>query len=484
MARRLHKTLVDYLVIAISPAMIMAMVGSLVFFLIEVFYQGNYHGRLQYIVALFVVGAVLIGRISIEDGRERAALFAVPLGIAALMAIQKFVEFQGEMLGRVSFLINCALLGIVWWSADKLTWDCTLIDESEEDSGEGLLESAGLERSGKASQALLQAEGQVSDETPIASAGPEVTQSFWRSRWERFAERRRRPHAPGVWVIYFSLAALPLFGIGQMFVSSGDSSTRQYAFQLLVVYTASGLGLLMTTSFLGLRRYLRQRGEEMPIGMISLWLTIGSVLLVGVMIAAMLVPRPNAEYAVSELPFRVGSPDQTSSRHGMGRDGVDDKQPWARSEKRGDVPDESAAQAKSGDMSGDKPGSDSASLRRKKVRQPRPTARKRGKRRRVSDRKQKAMRRKPPTRRRGNRRRTNDRKQKAMRRNRRSSRQSRNVLTKPPKQKAGWKAIDHRSLARRRVVRRRTRFSRCTFRWTPAHCWSILPNGCSMASSG
>ena len=77
MARRLHKTLVDYLVIAISPALIIAMVGSLVFFLFEVFYQGNFHGRLQYIFALFVIGTVLIGRISIEEGRERAALFAI-----------------------------------------------------------------------------------------------------------------------------------------------------------------------------------------------------------------------------------------------------------------------------------------------------------------------------------------------------------------------------------------------------------------------
>ena len=37
---------------------------------------------------------------------------------------------------------------------------------------------------------------------------------------------------------------------------------RRWAFQLLCVYVASGLGLLLTTSFLGLRRYLRRRGVE------------------------------------------------------------------------------------------------------------------------------------------------------------------------------------------------------------------------------
>ena len=60
-------------------------------------------------------------------------------------------------------------------------------------------------------------------------------------------ERRRRPHAPGVWVVYFSLAALPLFGIGQVFLPAGSLAARQYAFCLLCTYTASGLGLLLAT---------------------------------------------------------------------------------------------------------------------------------------------------------------------------------------------------------------------------------------------
>ena len=44
MAKRLHKTLLDYLVIAISPAMIIVLIDSLVLFLIEVFYRGNLRG--------------------------------------------------------------------------------------------------------------------------------------------------------------------------------------------------------------------------------------------------------------------------------------------------------------------------------------------------------------------------------------------------------------------------------------------------------
>src|ERR1700752_3016296 len=70
MAKRLHMTSVDYLAIAISPALIMALVGSLVFFLIEVLYVGDWVGRLNYAFGLFVFATVLIGRISIEMGAE------------------------------------------------------------------------------------------------------------------------------------------------------------------------------------------------------------------------------------------------------------------------------------------------------------------------------------------------------------------------------------------------------------------------------
>ena len=351
MARRLKKTLLDYLVIAISPALITMMVGSLVLFLIQVFYQGNYQGRLQYIFALFVMAAVLIARISIESGRERALLFAIPLGIVTLLAINRFVQFQGGMLQSLTFFINLGLIAIVWWSSDKLTWDCTLIDEDQEDSGEGLLEAVGMDRSGKAA---LEQEVAPLPEVPEATTSRDKPPGWW----QRFIDRRRRPHAPGVWVIYFSLAALPLFGIGQLFIPAGDLTARQDAFNLLCIYTGSGLGLLLATSFLGLRRYLRQRRQEMPLSIVNLWLTIGGLMIAGVMLAAMLLPRPNAEYAISEPLFRIGSPDQQSSQYGAGRDGVNENQPSAQSEEREAEQSGSTSSKRQGKTTSDKADQD------------------------------------------------------------------------------------------------------------------------------
>jgi hypothetical protein len=301
MARRPQQTAYDYVVVALSPALIMTLVGSLVFFLITVFYQGAFPARLHWVMACFVFAAVLIGRISIEQGLERAMPFGAALAIAVGIAANRFVEYQGSWIDHFGWLINWTLIGVIWWCAHKLTWDCTVIDDSQDASGEGLMQIAGLERPTSTQEEMAttappeDVEGTTSREVPDG----------W---WQRYVDKQHRPHAPGVWVVYFSLAALPLFGIGQWFIPESDTATRRYIFWLLCVYVASGLGLLLTTSFLGLRRYLRQRHIEMPAVMSNLWLGTGAVIVFALLIVAALLPRPSAEYSVSQLPFSVTSP--------------------------------------------------------------------------------------------------------------------------------------------------------------------------------
>ncbi len=278
-------------------------------------------------------------------------------------------NFEGA-LASFSFFINCGLIALVWWSANKLTWDCTLIDEREEDSGEGLLETVGLD---KPDHAAIQREITPPPRTLgrqlhcRAKASKRVAvqlppqQNPGRSRRPRrgatcrpvggiglsSAAAGHMPPAFGSSI--FRWPALPLFGLGQLFIPNNDTAARQYAFQLLFVYTASGLGLLLSTSFLGLRRYLRQRRQEMPLRMVNLWLGIGVALIAGVMFAAMLLPRPNAEYAISDVPFHVGSPRQHSSPHGMGSEGVKEERPDARLEPRNDANPDAPQSDKSGD---------------------------------------------------------------------------------------------------------------------------------------
>lgn len=354
MAKRLHMTTADYVAIAISPALIMALVGSLVFFLIEVLYEGEYQARLTYVFALFVFAAVLVARISIEDGRERGALFALPLGLATFVVLSKFVEHDSAFSG----LINIVLIAVVWWCADKLTWDCTLIDDDQDASGEGLLQRVGIDETpGNPSPARGGTENELQAERD--------RQRPW---WRRLFLPQKGPHTPGVWVVYFSLAALPLFGIGQLWIPSADVGRRQYAFSLLFIYVGAGLALLVTTSFLGLRRYLRQRHVEMPPPMAANWVTIGAVLIALVMFIALLIPRPAAEHAISQPPWKFHSPnDLATSRHAVGNDGTE-QQPGAANVVPGDEESERTVESPQGQSPGEqgdgggekKPGESSA----------------------------------------------------------------------------------------------------------------------------
>ena len=308
-----RQTEIDYAVIAINPALIMLLVGSLVYFLLALFYNGSFDLRLNFILGAFVFSIVLIARISIEESWQRATVFALALSGAVLMAVLRFIP------DAVS--ITMALLAVVWWSANRLTYDCTVVDDSEDASNKGLMQN--LETTNEQSQpdqATLDGVTNTAEETQ--------TKTHWLAE---LINPTSTHHAPGMWVVYFSLAALPIFGLGQAFVTTSVPADRFYLFCLLFVYVASALLLLVSTSFLGLRRYLRQRGIEMPLAMTGTWLGAGAVIVLLVLLVCSVVPRPNAEYQLAQLPqFGDGKKQQQSNQHSVGKEGTDDKNPDAR----------------------------------------------------------------------------------------------------------------------------------------------------------
>lgn len=317
--RRTPATLADYLVVAICPTLIGLLVGSLMWFLVEVFYQGEDKFRIFWVMSFFVLGVVSLARLSMEQGWGRASLFVLPLaGAVALLTPP----------------VTWPLLVLVWWAAHQLTWDSTLMDDAQDASGRGLLDQltiavqeASLERlpaSGNAARA-------APPDPPSASLAPQLDLDSTTAAapsplawWNRLLEADRRPHAPGVWVVYFSLAALPLFGIGGWFVT--EPVARARVFGLLVIYVASGLGLLLATSFLGLRRYLRQRQLQMPFEMTSTWIVVGSVMICSMLLVAWLLPRPRAEQSLSQAPFVITAAARKATRIAFGKRGIEDDQ--------------------------------------------------------------------------------------------------------------------------------------------------------------
>src|SRR6516225_782205 len=126
------KTLADYVAIAISPVLIMALVGSLVFFLVAVLYVGEYASRLRWILFFFVFGAILISRMTMQgETADRAGIYGFVLGLLVWVALILYVDWGNSgVLAPFGWLLDIGLIAVVWWSAHRLTWDCTLIDDN------------------------------------------------------------------------------------------------------------------------------------------------------------------------------------------------------------------------------------------------------------------------------------------------------------------------------------------------------------------
>ncbi len=369
MASRPPVTTADYMVVALSPTLIFFLVGSLCYYLVEVFYQGQYEYRLLFVMGMFVMGIVALSRLAMEEGWAYAFLYAAGLALVVAIALATFIQIRGP-LAPFGFFINLGLMALIWWSAYKLVWDCTLMDEDQDSSGEGLLQSIGLDRmNGETSAPAARQDVAASDEFAPASSTdvepteidntPEARLYDW---FQKLLQPDRRPHAPGKWVIYFSLAALPLFGLGQWFIPVANLGSRRFAFWMMAIYVASALLLLLNTSFLGLRRYLRQRRLEMPLDMAATWLTVGTVMVAALLLLVYVLPSPSPEYSLSQLDiFKSRNYDASNyspgGPEGSNKGESQQKSDGENAENQGGTKSEDKG---GGDQKGDKSGQNDA----------------------------------------------------------------------------------------------------------------------------
>lgn len=320
-----QKTFADYVAILIAPLLIMAMVGSLVFFLLEAFVGDSLNSqigtRLRWVMFWFVIASVLVGRIAVQQGSAYAGIYAFGLAGATGLWITKFFGFA---------LIPIAILALIWWATHKLTWDVTLIDEDADASGEGLLQAAGVD-------SPTPDDGFGSDET---SAEADDRVLWWKRVFLNASERKSKAHSPGLWIIWISLFALPVFGFGQLAVGEESSAERLFTFKLLLIYISAALGLLLCASFLGLRRYLRQRFLKMPANVTRSWISLGLGMMMATMLACLLLPRPDATMSLPRLIDKVSDAAQRASDFAFLKDGgVEDENGRRIGEGDSDDPD-------------------------------------------------------------------------------------------------------------------------------------------------
>jgi len=282
---KLKPTSLDYALAALSPGLIILMIGSLVCFLLCTLYQGEFPARLMWILGLFTFASVLISRIAIEQSRAQSLVYLGLLGGATLFVAPQFFVVDGPM-ASFSLPILVTLLTLIAFLADRITMDATSVDDASESNGEGLLQSLGLLKR--------------------ANANP---------------KQGKRKHNPGVWILYFALLAIPVFGLGQLFIQAAPA--RKLAFVCMIAYLFSALALLVVISLLSLRKYVRQRGVEMESSLSAKWLTAGISSTLGLIILMAILPFPMLSSNMMELPFRITSrTDLSSSRWGWGKEGA------------------------------------------------------------------------------------------------------------------------------------------------------------------
>jgi hypothetical protein len=314
------KTFADYAAIAICPILIMLVVGSFVFFLVEIGYAGSHQGKLRWALFWFVLAMVLVSRIAIEKGYDHAGVYGLGLAAATGFVLTMYVN---------NYLGAWCILALIWWATNKLTWDSTVIDDDLDASGEGLLQAARLDVTQEGP--LNAAAEALHDSTSRDVAAPNRKTSQKPSWWKLVYQKKNRvssqPHAPGLWVIYFSLVALPVFGFGQGLIPSNDVAARARGFAFILFYLLAALGLLLITSFLGLRRYLRQRHLPMPSAISATWVSLGSTLILAIVICCILLPRPNASWSVDSIIDRFGDPGSKTKQTQKARAAVDEASP-------------------------------------------------------------------------------------------------------------------------------------------------------------
>ena len=319
MSKRHQMTISDYAVMAVCPSLIVLLLSSLVYFLILCAYQGTYSGRIGYIWFMFILGAVNIARLSIEESRKYTLVYSAALGLATFFVLSRFQSISGPAAAFAPF-VNAFLIGVVWLLADRITYDCTLIDDDDDASGQGLLDGLSRPRDeprdelADSTQSLTNSQGN----NPGESLGAGNNQTSELPTAARKQKRKRRPPQPGRTVLWLTAAALPLFGFGQAALRS-DPAAISSASRALAVYLFATLSLLVATSFLGVRRYLRQRGVAMPRDVSTAWLGGGIALVALILGVSFLLPQPGKLLADLKLPSSIESPDWlTPSRLGWG----------------------------------------------------------------------------------------------------------------------------------------------------------------------
>ena len=347
MRSHLERSVFDGIAQIAIPVCIIGLVGSVVYFLIDLrslYFPGG-SGLLKYVFFFYIIGTVLINRIRALLGPGTSAAYSLFLGAAVLLFLLVFSRSIGPITGgRIgegeALALNVLVMALIWFMCDRLTKSCH-IQEDDDTMAEGLVSGVAGRRAVK---------------TPPVETEP-----------ADFKESMPRKH-PGMAVVYFSCMSLLFFGAGLKLIPAEESWVRIKTFWCMAVYVFCAFSLLMLTSFSGFRHYFRKRKMAVPAKIAAFWLGFGWIVAIVVLILADVFPQPvgGGPRLRTEVPA-IGRTVQTGAQFSKSLidglaspDRVDEQKGWAkgageeadegqvRSDQRAAQPGETAQEAASG----------------------------------------------------------------------------------------------------------------------------------------
>ena len=332
----------DWLVLAVTPALLVSLVSCLLFFIVDILYRGRHGGRMEWILFFSTVGMVLIGRVRlIDEIAKRASLYSAALGGLVWIGLGMYIPPPDGWPFPAHIAAMGTLVALGFWVTRILVLDTTDLNDDDEIEGQGLLAAGGLE------------------DDPAERLRAQVENATGRAHLQKIIKPARIRRPPGGVVVLFCLVTLPLFGLGQALIPVSEPERRWRSLLLLMGYLGSGFLLLLTCCFLGLRRYVARRGISMPPSMAAAWLGTGSLVVGIVLLGALLIPRPADTGGIVALLTQQQSPAKATKKESGGFHQDDAKSTGSSNDKNAKTPDKNGkGKDQAGKQSGSKKGQD------------------------------------------------------------------------------------------------------------------------------
>lgn len=303
----------DYLIVVVNPVLILIMVWSIVFFLLDVryVYTEVHDPYLRWVAFFFVLGVVALNRLFAKEGVENGIIYGVGLAIAIALytIVSTTIYGMGSVVKNfmntspgIATLFNMGVVIFLWWLTNRITYECC-IDENSTSGEIGILtsvsKSGGMEKvknrknkkNNKNDIDYLFYEFEAIDPTELGLKDDDSLKEVAKGALG-FGKRLSSVPA-GISVIFFSIPVMTIFSLGLRILINGGPAMVKGGWFYTVLFVFSALMLLCTTALGGIREYFKARKVSIPAPIGITWISGGLFILLLSMTLSAYLPFPS-----------------------------------------------------------------------------------------------------------------------------------------------------------------------------------------------